>query len=241
MQLTQQISEKNAEIESLITNLETRKQQISQLEKILLTLEDQTRKASAQKRKDQEKIRYLENKIAQYETYHMERKQSLEAPAENLDSFMKILEDELGTPVEQRPQHTPKSFHIKKSYAGDVKHAKYEYRDGSNRLPMYEEHERMPTKITADACAKKACEYQGDNLDRKKANTNLDTQKYDSILGPGLNVYEIPTTRDNFLSRGKVSTRQKDIYLSRNLNFLTPIQFREDKKCKMYKFAGHRL
>ncbi|XP_028177176.1 myosin-11-like isoform X1 [Ostrinia furnacalis] len=247
MDLNQQLTDKNAEIESLVTNLETRKQQISQLEKIILTLEDQTRKASAHRRKDQEKIQYLESKIAEYETYHMERKRSIDTPADNLDSIIKILEDELESPVDPRGHHTQAMYFTKKSYAGDHinpnKSERYAHHDRNN-ISVYEDHhENMPTKIVVDSYSKKPHdEHKSDNLDRKKAITSIDTQKYVSTPGPGLNVYDIPpTVHENFVSRGKIPTRPKDIYLSRNLNFITPIQLREDKKCKMFKFAGHRL
>lgn len=205
-------------------------------------MEDQTRKASAQKRKDQEKIRFLENKVSEYETYNLEHKQSIEAPAGNLDSIIQMLENEFGTPIDPRPHYTQPSTY-KKSYAGDHhvsrnKKERDEFHDTKNHLSIYDEHEGMPTKIE-----KGYDQLKSDVLDRKKANTSIDTPRYVSVPGAGINVYDIPppTLNENFVSRGRVQARPKDIHLSRNINFLSPIQFREDKKCKMYKLAGHKL
>lgn len=246
LQLNQQLADKNAEIDSLVTNLETRKQQIGQLEKIILTLEDQTRKASAQKRRDQEKIQYLESKIAEYETIQTECKRSVETPADNLDSIIKILEDELESSVDPRDHNAQTMYCTKKRFiashhANQNKSEKYECRDGNN-LSIYENSENMPTKIMIDAHPSKAHEeVKSDNLDRKKAITSIDTQKYVSAPSPGLNAYDLPPiAHEHFMARGKIPSRPKHI-LPRNINFITPIQLREDKKVKMFKFAGHRL
>lgn len=254
--MNQQITEKNAEIDALITNVETRKQQISQLEKIILTLEDQTRKASLQRRKDQDKVKLLEQKIAEYEAYHMENRH-IEVPANNLDSIIKILEDELGTSFEPPLNSKEHDFVApKKKYIGDRRRDKIENVEcnkGNNNQTIYQtEHESLPTKIVMGNFVKKTYistndeQFKGDNLDRKKAITNMDTQKWAPAPEPNINVYAAPPTiKDNnyppFRGLLPAGSHLKDNLLSRNIQLLTSNQLRDDKKSKMFKIAGHRL
>ncbi|KAH9640647.1 hypothetical protein HF086_000591 [Spodoptera exigua] len=247
--LNQQITDKNAEIETLITNVETRKQQISQLEKIILTLEDQTRKASMQRRKDQDKIKLLEQKIGEYEAYHMENRH-IEVPANNLDSIIKILEDELGTPFEPSLNNINKErdFPMKNKYLGDHRRDKlenFECHKGNNQAIYQNDHEALPTKlgnfVTKTYISTNEEQFKGDNLDRKKAITNIDTQKWAPSTEP--HMPNPPTIKDNIYQPFKgllpASNHLKNNLLSRNI--LTSNQLRDEKKCKMFKIAGHRL
>ncbi|XP_022829422.1 myosin heavy chain, striated muscle-like [Spodoptera litura] len=253
--LNQQITDKNAEIQTLLTNVETRKQQISQLEKIILTLEDQTRKASMQRRNDQDKIKLLEQKIVEYEAYHMENRH-IEVPANNLDSIIKILEDELGTPFEPSLINKEHDFLTKKKYLADRrrdKHENFECHKGINQPNYQNDHETLPTKlgnfIKKTYISTNEEQFKGDNLDRKKAIMNIDTQKWASPPEPNINAYPTmpnPTSiKDNIYPpfRGLLpaSSHLKDNLLSRNIQLLTSNQLRDEKKCKMFKIAGHRL
>ncbi|XP_047023711.1 cilia- and flagella-associated protein 58-like [Helicoverpa zea] len=247
MDLNQQITEKNAEIEALITNVETRKQQISQLEKIILTLEDQTRKASLQRRKDQDKIKLLEQKITEYEQYHLENRH-IEVPSNNLDSLIKILEDELGTSLEPTLHKEHDFTPAKKKYLGERRREKLENIEchkGQN--PSI--HETQPTKIVMNNFKTYITstdeQFKGDTLDRKKAITNMDTQKWVPAPEPNINTYANPTIKDNnyppFRGLLPAGSHLKDNLLSRNIQLLTSNQLRDEKKCKMFKIAGHRL
>lgn len=255
LQLNQQITEKNAEIEALISNVETRKKQISQLETILLTLEDQTRKASTQRKKDQEKVKMLEQKIAEYEAYHMENRH-IEVPANNLDSIIKILEDELGTSFEPTVNSKDKFITPKKKYIGDRRRDKlenFECHKGNNNQAVFHA-EQEPTKIAMDNFVKKTYistnddQFKGDNLNRKKAITNIDTQKWVPTPEPNINnVYTAPpnvkenNTFQPFRGLLPAVSQLKDNLLSRNIQLMSSNQFRDEKKCKMFKIAGHRL
>lgn len=253
--LNQQITDKNAEIQTLLTNVETRKQQISQLEKIILTLEDQTRKASMQRRSDQDKIKLLEQKIVEYEAYHMENRH-IEVPANNLDSIIKILEDELGTPFEPSLINKEHDFLTKKKYLADRRRDKldnFECHKSINQPNYQNDHEALPTKlgnfVKKTYISTNEEQFKGDNLDRKKAITSIDTQKWAPPPEPNIKAYanmHNPTLlKDNIYPpfRGLLpaSCHLKDNLLSRNIQLLTSNQLRDEKKCKMFKIAGHRL
>lgn len=247
LQLNQQVMEKNAEIESLIANVETRKQQISNLEKIVLTMEDQTRKANIQRKKDQDKLAMLQNKLAEYEQYHLEFSRAMDTPADNLDNLIKKLEDELCTPLE--PQLS-KENHFglqKKKHAGERKRD-HDLHEGDGNIPMYRaQNEAFPTKIVMGNFVKKTYipsndeQFQGDSLDRKKAITCMETQRWNSPNN-GLNTYRpLPSpTRDSNITNHTPNILSKTPFFSRNLIF-PPNQLRDERKYKMFKIAGHKL
>ncbi|XP_037297160.1 cingulin-like protein 1 isoform X2 [Manduca sexta] len=249
--LTQQLVEKNAEIESLITNVDTRKQQISQLEKIILTLEEQTRRASKQKKADQDKICLLEQKIAELEAYHnITKNNNIEQPADALDSLLKDLENELGGPLDsQLSVKDPEYLIPNNQYCGDRKLNKLKKYECNNDAVYRADHESVPTKIVMGNFVKKTYisskedQYKGDNLDRKKAITNMDTQKWITAHGPGINVYaDPPSLKENYTPRSRAPVDlTNESFIKHNLQFLSPTQLREEKKCKMFKLAGHRL
>lgn len=249
MQLSQQIAHKNKEIEALIANLETRKLQILQLEKIILTLEDQLRKINSQRRKDQERINLLDKALNELETSHLESNRHMETPVDNLDNLIKILEDELGTSFEHDLKEREAKI-LKKQYFEDRnkdKLDKYERQDGDNNSLYQAEHDKMPTKIVMGNFVKKTYvtssdeQYKGD-LDRKKAIRNTDAQNW--IPLPAETGYGIaPVSNVDMLQpyKGMIPIAQiKDQCLSKNFQFLMSNQ-RNEKKCKMFKLAGHRL
>ncbi|XP_049865177.1 coiled-coil domain-containing protein 18-like isoform X2 [Pectinophora gossypiella] len=241
--LSQQLIEKNSEIESLITNLETRKQQISQLEKIILTLEEQLRKVHLQRRKDQEKMSLLEKAITDYESYHIDAKRSIEEPVDNLDNLIKILEDELGTSFDHKPEYNKPLQ--KKKYDDRRKHEKMEGMNQDIRnVSLYPtEQDNMPSKIIVGNYGKTYNIPPSDDrdIDRKKGAANIETQKWQS--SPEHPITLTPTPHKDITPyRGIIPVvhQTAEQYLSRNLQFLMTNQ-RDDKKSKMFKFAGHRL
>lgn len=235
--------------------MEKRKQQISQLENILLTLEEQLRKVSIQRRKDQEKIDLLEQKIVEYDAYHMEPRRN-RLPSNNLDSIIKTLEDELGTSFD--PSMSNKE-HGCSSPKRDRRREKLENfeRHKVNNQAMYEnDHEALPTKIVMGNYVKKTYistndeqyknEYKSEKLDRKKAITNMDTQKWIPAPEP-ISVYSAntPSIKDSnyppFRGLLPAVSHLKDNLLSKNIQLLTSNQLWDEKKSKMFKIAGHRL
>lgn len=219
---------------------------MSNLEKIILTLQEQ---ASIQRKKDQDKIAMLQNRNSEYEAYRIETSRIIDAPTENLDNLIKIIEDELGSPVESQINTKDLEYVVsKKKYVGDRKRDKHEFQEKNNE-PLYQPaSENYPAKIMMGNYMKKSYipanekHYEGENLDRKRAITSIDTQKWSATLDPGINTYNPPATRDTNLPNIKIpGDHQKLSYLTRNLQYMSPNQFRDDRKCKMYKLAGHRL
>lgn len=219
-----------------------------------MTLEDQLREVNSQRRKDQEKISMLEKTVNEYENYHMETKRSIEAPADNLDNLIKILEEELSGGYDyQVPKDQDCNNKLKKKTLGDRN--KREKQDLYNLLqqndtisPTYlADQEKTPTKIVLGNYVKKTYnddQYKVDSLDRKKAITNIDTQKCQPE--PVTKVYaDLPPHNDNAVFRGNTAPtpplRSKEQYIMKNLQFLNSNQIRDEKKCKMFKLAGHRL
>ncbi|KAJ8724931.1 hypothetical protein PYW07_015889 [Mythimna separata] len=252
LDLNQQINEKNSEVEALLANLETRKQQISQLEKIILTLEDQLRKVSSCRRKDLDKVNLLEQKIAEYESYHMEPRRS-ELPSHNLDSIIKILEDELGTSFDPSLTKKDHDFGTPQRDRRRENIESYECHKVNNNHNMYEnDHDTLPTKIVMGNFVKKTYIptndelYKNEKQDRKKALSNMDSQKWMPSREP-MNVYTTttPTIKDSnyppFRGLLPAGSHLKDNVLSRNIHLLTSNQLRDEKKSKMFKIAGHRL
>lgn len=62
--MNKQIAEKADEIQELFSTLENKQQQIHRLEKIVLALEEQQRRAQAQRTRHEEKIAALEHELA---------------------------------------------------------------------------------------------------------------------------------------------------------------------------------
>lgn len=248
MQLSQQIVHKNREIEAHIANLETSKQQILQLEKIILGLEDQLRKINSLRRKDQERINLLDKTLNELEASHTESNRYMDTPVDNLDDLIKILEDELGTSCQREFEDRQVKI-LKKQYFEDrnkEKLDKYEHQDGDNSL-YQAEHDKMPTKIVMGNFVKKTYltssdeKYKGE-LDHKKPITNIDAQNWVPLHAETGYAITSGSNVDMLLPhRRTIPTAQiKDQCLSRKFQLLTSNQ-RDEKKCKMFKLAGHRL
>ncbi|XP_047523025.1 myosin-13-like isoform X1 [Pieris napi] len=237
--LSRQITEKNEEIDVLINNLETRKGQISQLEKIILTLEDQMRKASQQKRKDNEKIEQLERKFEEYKTY-IETKNNV--PSKNLDSLFEILEDELGNSFEQQ-------FKLNDSHKN--KKTKHNIMNDRSTIPicrakhqliLNEPNEAHTTILVGDFhhenFPKKDNQVRKD-LNRKKA--NVETFKWAADCNR--NSLNIPpcSGEEAFTTIKESATEKHEKYITRNLQLLVPDNYRDDRKYKQLKLTSHRI
>ncbi|XP_053599579.1 CAP-Gly domain-containing linker protein 1-like isoform X2 [Plodia interpunctella] len=266
----QKLVEKNTEIDKLITSLETRKQQIAEFEKIIMTLEEQGRKANiqisnletiiltleeqsrkdtSQKRKDQEKMAALESKIQEYESYfthHQNKRQhDIPTPSDTLDNLIKLLENEIGVPLETDSTYIKdsdnKDYMNKKKIDGDRKH-----RDKNERVdgepPLYSEPSPPKSVIRnfgIHCLGSNDENYAGDSLDRKKAITNMDLQKF-AIPDTGMRTFgTLPGNKE--FNPIKVTTSPKKNIAPRNLGMFSPDKLQEDKKYKMFKLAGHRL
>lgn len=265
MQLNQQLTEKNNEIDLLITTLSARNQQISeskkivstledqvrkgnvqisQLEKIILSLEEQTQKDSKRKQMDQNKITVLENKIQEYELYDMKHTSSLDSSADNLDNLIKILENELGMPL-NAPLSTIEQNSIAKrrpnSHSAD-------HKEPHKPVLSYSDPETTkPSKKGMDNCINDCLissndeKFKGDNLGRKKAITNINPETFPDIEAGMCN--ETNLNKDKFQRFKNVNQTElaNDIIITKNLRYLIHDQPHGDKKCKMLKLAGHKL
>lgn len=243
--------EKDKEIETLLSNIETRKEQISQLERIILTLEDQTRKASHQKRKDRETISLLEKKVTVLEDSYVQNAKHLETPTENLDHLIKMLEHELGSPFEEElnnklPVHTTTMLRQKSIEQGKRQKFNKLGGHGENNSAMYKPpRENIPTKIVMGNFVKKTYisnedQHTGDNLDRKQAITSMETAKWLAPPDPELNLYAKKTYfKDKKFSSFKGHPAKDP---TRSMPYYTmPNNLLDEKKSKMYKLAGHRM
>ncbi|XP_039746179.1 putative leucine-rich repeat-containing protein DDB_G0290503 [Pararge aegeria] len=244
LKLNQVICEKNAEINSLIKNIEARKEQISQLEKIILTMEDQNRRGAIQKRRDCDKIHALEEKIAKLNHYTSNQDSQFAGP-ENLDNLIKTLEDELGTPLES-PLITMN--HVSDcrgneniSIRNENIHEDRCYEKESN----YQQNAKaMPTKRVMGNFIKKT--YIPNNDDKYK-NDNYFPCK-EAIINKQKWISEddaenkIAFIDNNLLYEGgSLQHRHAKGRLLKKLQYVLPTEEKGDKKCKMFKFASHRI
>lgn len=236
LQLSKQIAEKNEEIDVLINNLETRKCQISQLEKIILTLEDQMGKASQQKRKDNEKIELLERKLEEFKTY-VETKNN--APSRNLDSLFEILEDELGNSFEQK-------FKLNDSHKN--KKTKHNIMNHRPKIPICRAKKQVPDGAHTNILVG---DFHHENLTKKENQFKRDLSQQKATVETfqwadcNRNTLNIPpcSEEEAFVTPIKetATEKHKEKYLTRNLQLLVPDNYRDDRKYKMLKLASHRL
>lgn len=214
-----------------------------------MTLEEQTSKSIAERRKkDQERINFLEKQIADYEAFHYNNKHDL--PDKNLDSIIEILEKELGTSVE--PRVTTKSHEYvsisKKKFTGNQRqeYQHYECHKGKNQTMYRTVQELIPTKIVLDNIVNKTNTnnpdlFKVDNLDRKKAFLNMETHKW--VTSPQPDTYSnTAPVKESLYSplRGGLFNATHP-FLARNLPVFNIEQFREEKRNKMFKLASHKL
>nr|XP_026491813.1 polyamine-modulated factor 1-binding protein 1-like [Vanessa tameamea] len=251
-QLNAQIFEKNAEIEAILNSLESRKEQIDQLEKIVLTLEDRIRKACIQKRRDHDKICALEKKVFEHE--YCLTHQIKNVPSNDLDNIIKILEDELGsqfTPTIESPIiNTDHNYfnlinHNENNIADRGEYKDYDIKKSFTQI----EKDKAATKYVRVTCEKKNInsnnnddKHNAENLARKQAITNIDAQKW--IPSADSKSTFIPMSHfnnDTFLC----VKEKKPLVLSKEkfkkLHCIESNQARDQKIYKMFKNSSHQL
>lgn len=239
------MSEKDAYIESLISNLETRKEQVSQLEKIVLTLEEQIRSANSRGREESEKVEALQKKVLEYESLYLDNPNG-EPQVDNIDSLIKILEQELGSPYEQYLEKEADLLMPKQK--GDLSKKKPPdvlKRSGLNPLIQQAEQKKVqsyyntdqgkPTKLNGGNVLKKSFVSGKDQVEKDGC---IDYAKYDMF-----NVFnglppEPPQIKDRVMDP---PSRQSDLKYLKRKPFSIPPKISDDKQSKMFKFAGHRL
>lgn len=246
--MNRQLVDKNAEIDSLHNNLEARKQQINQLEKIVLTLEDQVQKAALLKRKDEENLHILEKQIAKYEAYRSEYKKDIENQPDNLDNLIKILEEELSSPIEPNP-YRDQDYYMNNKHRYNNKRYKpnHVFLQESMKSDHFKDHEALPTKIEMGNFVKKT--YlptkndlpQIDDFDCSKSAFGRNIPKCIPFRDYERSMHTPPqlliTDNDMFDNLKHSDNRN----LTRNLQYLVSNHLKDEKKRKMFKLAGHRL
>ncbi|XP_038213333.1 golgin subfamily A member 6-like protein 1 isoform X2 [Zerene cesonia] len=233
-ELNRQLVEKKEKIDVLINSLDTRKGQISQLKKIILTLEDQIRDISQQKRNNDEKIDILEQQNQEYKLY-MEDRNDNESRTKNLDTLFEILEDELGNSFEQQYEYNIENDPRNKCTS---KHIEQQLKqDFPSRQKLFDpEYEKNRQNINMNNFENKPFNYKKDkkeSVNRKKT-TQLETLKW--ISG---------CDRKNTFARPIRETvtvgHSKDKYITRNLPPFVQSNFKDDRQYKMLKLASHRM
>ncbi|XP_013138642.1 PREDICTED: golgin IMH1-like isoform X2 [Papilio polytes] len=231
-EVAKELEVKKLEINNLANNLETRKQQITQLEKIVLTLEEKVRKSNSIRKKCEEKINLLETKIGIYESHQY--KEGVIANSKNLNKFLKLLEEEIDTPMDVQDFHSEEG--TKNSITSDKD------RHHERRTPIVLEQKVLQKKYTlTDNVVKKAnltqkCDlFNGDHLDRKEVNSKIDNN------GQKAKTCGLDSDTDEVPKRKIITNHLHDKILSRNLQALLYGKHLTDKKDKMFVLAGHRL
>lgn len=235
LQMNQEIADKNLELETLMLDLESNKLEINNLEKIILALQDQTKKASTLRKRDQDIISMLQSKMTEYQAFQQETSRIVDSPAETFDNLIKIIEDELSSPVKHHHiDSINQEYEVpKQKNGGDRKHA---YSEGGRSVSA-----KHMGKSMMDNYAQKMFvshndnQYDGDNLDRKRAITQIDTQKWKSQNSD--TYHQAPARKSK---ESSAVDHFKPPYPGRNLQNMP--EYKDDKsRVKSFKLAGHRM
>ncbi|CAH2091845.1 unnamed protein product [Euphydryas editha] len=244
VQLNEQIDKKNAEIETLINSIESKKERIEQLEKIIITLEDENHKAYIQQQRDQNKIHALEKRIIYYEHCNIHRNNNI--PSDDLDSIIKILEHELETQDESELITTDRNYNNIRpnENIGDC------HKDNLRIKETFfqKENNNTGTKNTVgnfiDINKISNKKYKIENLGRKQAITKIDTQKWTPNINsksyfPSVSLIDNERVhKEENRSIDKFRLPKEKL---RNIQYFELNQARDQKKDKMFKFASHQL
>lgn len=218
------MNDKKTEIEYLETELKTRNQQIGQLKNIIQSFEEQVREANRQKRIEEDKICELEKKIAEY--CFLESQRETNAPGDNLDNLIKLLEDELQVPIEDPKKQlmaNKSDCNGRKNYIGDYLSKNV----GSDYEPVSSRPSQDQSKMGMSNYGKKNYTFSGqdeakpEKLDRKKAIMHIDSPKW---------------SPENLMSLHKFEKQSPTKVFGSTMSSID-----KKKYNKMLKFAGHRL
>ncbi|CAK1578221.1 unnamed protein product [Parnassius mnemosyne] len=240
-ELNQQFAKKNLEIDSLVSTLETKNNQISQLEKIILTLENKAQKSDLQKKKYEEKIRLFETKIINYESHF--NKLEKERTLSNFDQVLKILEDEMETPFESKDVKNEDNVPVKRNFITEElqRDLLNEYARNTNQT-LYPSVKRNISENNNDD--KNSVQnisssfneelYEDGNLNYKN---NMDTGN--RYPGQQVNLNSIELKPNYFLKSTHSVGNSREKILTKNLQLFSKL--RSEKRSKMFELAGHRM
>ncbi|XP_061706120.1 LOW QUALITY PROTEIN: coiled-coil domain-containing protein 18-like [Cydia pomonella] len=230
IEINRQLDEKNTEIKSLMSHVEKRKEQISQLEKIILTLEHQLVKLSDQKRTAREAVSSLEKKLSEYESYYITNTKNTESPIDNLDDLINILEYELTNPSDDQFNYSEQEVETRRNKLETHNDFKSHIQDN---FDMYQLRKNVPTKGKS-------------TYSKNKRNLNKDEHKGDGVCG---NKMFSGVVSSEFAALQKVAanaTKENKIppvaHHTTNVNYcLMSNHIKDEKRLKMFKLAGHKL
>lgn len=238
--LHEQIDENNAEIETLIRNIESQKLRIEQLEKIVLNLEDENRKAYIQQQRDQSKIDALEKRIIYYENCNIHKNKNI--PSDDLDCIIKILEEELETQDELQIINKSHNYYntCPNENIGDCHNSNFKAKQPCFQL----ENDNTTTKIVAGNFKNNISNYHKkykiENLGRKQAVTKIDTQKWKLNITGKSSFPSVSHIDNERFFKNEYQIHLPDEKL-RNIQYFAVNQAHDQKKDKMFKFASHQL
>ncbi|CAG5009632.1 unnamed protein product [Parnassius apollo] len=238
-ELNQQFAKKNLEIDSLVSTLETKNNQISQLEKIILTLENNAHKSDLQKRKYEEKIRLLETKIINYESHF--NKIEKEKTLNNFEQVLKILEDEMETPFESKDIKNEDSEPLKRSFLTEelqfdqfgeyARNKKQTLYPSVKRKMMKNNNDKNTVENTSSSFNEEM--YEDDNFNYKN---NMNTENRCPDQQVNLNSVEL---KPNFIKSTHSVGNSREKILTKNLQLFSKL--RNEKKSRMFEIACHRM
>lgn len=237
LQLNKEINDKNDKIESVIATVEMKNHQISQLEKIILTLEESNSNFCIQREKYHDRINLLENKINQYENLLANRNDQI--PHDSLDKLIKILEKEIDAPYDSqvmRCMERDKINHkICNTSHGMPENTKLFFGTESNNTSQI-----VMSNFNKNTSASNYEEkHKGDSFDCKQVVPNIDTHEYPFLLKSGSqNTSSLSVVKDDVLQINEIHSAGKK--QKQNLYYIVP-NHAQAKRNKMYKLAGHRV
>ncbi|XP_063636072.1 coiled-coil domain-containing protein 18-like [Cydia splendana] len=232
IEINRQLDEKNTEIESLMNYIEKRKEQVSQLEKIILTLENQIVKLSNQKRTARETVLSLEKKLSEYESYNITDTKKTNLPIDNLDNLINILEYELTNPSDDQFNYSEQEVEARRNKRRAHNDFKTHIQDDCD---MYQLLKNVPTKGMS-------------TFSKNRRNINKDNYKGDGVCGNKI-FPSVPVSEFAAVPKGAANATKenKNLPVARqhhttNVNYcLMPNHIKDEKKLKMFKLAGHKL
>lgn len=238
LQLNKEISNKNEKLESVIASIEMKNHQISQLEKIILTLEESNRNFCIQKQRDHDRINLLEKKINQYENL-ITNKKSSQVPHDSLDKLIKILEKEIDAPYDSQVLR----YMEKDKIINKMRTTNHGMPENTNL--MHDSESNITSQIVINNINKNICpsnydgKHKGDSFDYNQIVTNIDTNECPFLLKSGSQNLSSPSVvKDDFLQVNEIHSATKK--RNQNLYYIIP-NHAQEKRNKMYKLAGHRV
>lgn len=228
LQLSNRISAKDSEIESLTRRLESREKEMDKLEKMILALEDKRQKNIQQSKIDKQKINTLENDLSQFKSLSLKHKSN---SPEDINNIIEIFESELN--LEPNLISGKCNDKLVRQKQGDRKKDKiknFECHEISSQLYKMDS-ENAPTKSVKKICV--ANDSYNDNCCRMKPLSSINTQKWLADISSNLYM--------NKAQPLKKPLNKPQNYQEGSLPVLIGNHIRNERKYKMFKLAGHQL